>query len=63
MKILMTSLYKMIKEYIFESNHISALVESAVEVREVEGEESNDVRERSSLKQDYEDFFALYRRS
>ena len=40
-----------------ESNHISALVESAVEVREVKGEEGNDVRERSSLKQDYEDFF------
>ena len=37
-----------------ESNHISALVKPAVEVREVEGEEGNDVSERSSLQQKYD---------
>ena len=37
------------------TNHISALVEPAVEVGEVQGEEGNDVSEGSSLQQNYQD--------
>ena len=37
------------------TNHISALVEPAVEVGEVEGEEGDDVSEGSSLQQNYQD--------
>ena len=44
----MTSLATML--FVYEPNHISALVQSTVEVGEVEGEEGNDVSERRSLQ-------------
>ena len=45
-----------------EPNHISALVESAVEVGEVKGEEGNDVSERSSLQQDWNLYVVFFQK-